>query len=166
MIMKKYLKEFKEFAVKGNAIDLAVGVVIGGAFGKIITSLVADIVMPPIGVLMGGVNFSDIKIILKQAVLSANGVMIKPAVSLNIGLFLQNVLDFFIVAAAVFFMVKVINRLKQPLKLVVGGVLVKDEPKEELREEVGGEFKMETPPLTKDQELLAEIRDLLMKKGL
>lgn len=144
--MKKYLKEFKEFAVKGNVVDLAVAVVIGAAFGKIISSFVVDIIMPPIGVLMGGINFSDVKIVLKGVVLDAAGSVLAPAVSINIGNFIQNILDFLIVAAAVFFMVKLIGRLKAQLKLMVA----EDEKKEE-----------ETKPLTKDQELLAEIRDLL-----
>jgi large conductance mechanosensitive channel len=153
MIIKKYFQEFKEFSVKGNAIDLAVGVIIGGAFGKIVSSLVTDIVMPPIGVLLGGVNFSDIKITLKQAMVAAGGVAAKPAVSINIGLFLQNVLDFFIVAVAVFFMVKVINRLKRPLKQVIA--------------EVASTEPVTEPVIasTKDQELLTEIRDLLVKKS-
>lgn len=148
--MKKYLKEFREFAIKGNVVDLAVAVVIGAAFGKIVSSFVADIIMPPIGVLMGGINFSDIKIVLKKAVAAANGSTTAPAVSLNIGTFLQNVLDFLIVAAAVFFMVKLISRLKSQLK----SIIAEDEKNEET-----------TKPLTKDQELLVEIRDLLQKKG-
>lgn len=148
--MKKYLKEFKEFAIKGNVVDLAVAVVIGGAFGKIVSSFVADIIMPPIGVLMGGINFSDVKIVLKGAILDASGSVLAPAVSINIGNFIQNILDFLIVATAVFFMVKLIGRLKAQLK----SVIATDEKKEE-----------ETKPLTKDQELLAEIRDLLKTKS-
>ncbi len=148
--MKKYLREFKEFAIKGNVLDLAVAVVIGGAFGKIVSSFVADIIMPPIGVLMGGINFSDVKIVLKGAVLDTTGAVLAPAVSVNIGNFIQNILDFLIVAAAVFFMVKLIGRLKAQLKLMV----TEGEKKEE-----------EAKPLTKDQELLAEIRDLLKTKS-
>jgi len=144
--MKKYLKEFKEFAVKGNVVDLAVAVIIGAAFGKIVSSFVADIIMPPIGILMGGINFSDVKIVLKGAILDASGSVMAPAVSINIGNFIQNILDFLIVAVAVFFMVKLISRLKAQLKSVIAA----DEKKEE-----------EIKPLTKDQELLVEIRDLL-----
>ena len=147
--MKKYLNEFKEFAVKGNVVDLAVAVVIGAAFGKIVTSFVADIIMPPIGVLMGGINFSDIKIILKKAIIAANGSVSAPAVSINIGLFIQNILDFLIVATAVFFMVKLIGRLKEKLKPLIA----EEEKKEE-----------EIKPLTKDQELLTEIKNLLQDK--
>lgn len=146
---KKFLKEFKEFAVKGNVVDLAVAVVIGAAFGKIVSSFVADIIMPPLGILMGGLNFSDIKIVLKKAVVAANGVT-APAVSINIGIFLQNVIDFLIVATAIFFMVKLISRLKTQLK----PLLVEEEKKED-----------EVKPLTKDQELLVEIRDLLKKNS-
>ena len=143
--MKKFIREFKEFAVKGNVVDLAVAVIIGGAFGKIISSLVADIVMPPLGLLMGGVNFADWHIALKKAVFGASGAVAKPAVNLNIGLFLQNILDFIIVALAIFIMIKLISRLKRQLRRA---------PEE--TEEV-------TAVPTKDQELLTEIRDLLKK---
>lgn len=145
--MKRFFKEFRDFAVKGNVVDLAVAVIIGGAFGKIVSSLVADIVMPPLGVVMGGANFSDIKIVLKEAVIS-NGVIAKPAITMNIGTFLQNILDFLIIALAVFVMVKMINRAKRKFE----SVFLKEKMKEE-----------KTAPLTKDQELLTEIRDLLKK---
>jgi large conductance mechanosensitive channel len=101
------VKEFREFAVKGNVIDLAVGVVIGAAFGKIVTSLVADLIMPPVGVLVGGVNFTNLKLVLKAAV---DG---KPPVTLNYGAFLQSLFDFMIIALAIFALVKVVNRLKR-----------------------------------------------------
>ena len=127
------VKEFKEFAVKGNMIDMAVGIIIGGAFGKIITSLVADVIMPPLGLLIGGVNFTALKITLRAA---SEG---KDAVTLNYGAFLQVAFDFLIVAWAVFMMVKAINRMKR-------------------KEEAAPA----TPPApTKDQILLTEIRDLL-----
>ena len=145
--MKKFFKEFKEFAVKGNVVDLAVAVIIGAAFGKIVSSLVADIVMPPLGVLMGGVNFSDIKIVLKE-VLIAGDVVIKPAITLNIGNFLQNVLDFIIIALTVFIMIKIISRVKEKLE--------SSRRSEEM-------IEAKVAPLTKDQELLMEIRDLLKK---
>lgn len=105
--MRELLREFKEFAVKGNVVDLAVGLIIGGAFGKIVSSLVSDILMPPIGLLIGGVDFSNLKIVLKAA---ENGI---PAVTFNYGMFIQHIIDFTIVAAAVFLLVKLINRLKR-----------------------------------------------------
>lgn len=101
------VKEFREFAVKGNVVDMAVGVIIGAAFGKIVTSVVNDIVMPPIGLAVGGVNFSALQVTLK----AAEGAT--PAVALRYGNFLQTVLDFLIVAGAIFLMVKLINRVKR-----------------------------------------------------
>ena len=127
------LSEFKAFAVKGNVVDMAVGIIIGAAFGKIVTSFVGDVIMPPIGLLVGGVDFTDLAITLKAAEGAA------PAVVLSYGKFIQTVLDFVIVAFAIFMGVKAINRLK--------------------REEAAAP---EAPPApTKDQELLSEIRDLL-----
>ena len=104
----KIIKEFRDFAVKGNVIDMAVGVIIGIAFGKIVTSMVNDIVMPPIGLLMGGVDFSDIVITLKEAVGET------PAVTMNIGMFINNVIDFLIVAFVIFIVIKQMNRFKKP----------------------------------------------------
>jgi len=130
------LKEFKEFAVKGNVVDMAVGVIIGGAFGKIVSSIVADVIMPPIGLLVGGVNFSDLSITLSEA--EAGG---KP-VLLKYGVFLQTVFDFIIIAGAVFMMVRAINRLKTPPPAAPAA------PAEPPRQEV----------------LLTEIRDLLKKQ--
>lgn len=101
------LQEFKEFAVKGNAVDMAVGIITGAAFGKIVSSIVDDVVMPPIGVILGGVDFSDLKLVLKDAVGDV------PAVTLNWGKFIQTCLDFVIVAFAVFMLVKAINTLKR-----------------------------------------------------
>ncbi len=127
------LSEFKAFAVKGNVVDMAVGIIIGAAFGKIVTSFVGDVIMPPVGLLIGGVDFTDLAITLKAAEGAA------PAVVLSYGKFIQTVLDFVIVAFAIFMGVKAINRLK--------------------REEAAAP---EAPPApTKDQELLSEIRDLL-----
>jgi large conductance mechanosensitive channel len=129
--------EFREFAVRGNVVDLAVGVIIGGAFGKIVSSLVADVVMPPLGVIIGGVNFTGLKITLKEA----EGAV--AAVTLNYGNFLQTVLDFTIVAFAIFMMIKGINRLKRK--------------------------QAEAPPApavpTKEELLLGEIRDILKARG-
>lgn len=143
---KKFLLEFKEFAVKGNVIDLAVAVVIGGAFGKIVSSLVADIIMPPIGLLLGGINFSDLKILLKKAALAPDGSVLNPATSINIGLFFQNIFDFLIVAVSIFFFIKLVGRLKRQLKNIV--------PNSDAPDPI-------PMPATKEQELLTEIRDLL-----
>lgn len=101
------LQEFKEFAMRGNVVDLAVGVVIGGAFGKIVSSVVADMIMPPIGVLLGGVNFTNLKMVLKE------GVGEIPAVTLNYGNFIQSGVDFLIVAMAIFLMIKALNSMKK-----------------------------------------------------
>jgi len=131
------LQEFKEFAMKGNVVDLAVGVIIGGAFGKIVTSFVGDVVMPLIGLLAGGVDFTKLGITLKEAVDDKT-----PAVMLNYGNFIQTVFDFTIVAFAIFMAIKMMNKLK------------KEKP------------APEAPPApTKEEVLLAEIRDLLKAKN-
>ncbi len=133
------LKEFKEFAVKGNMVDMAVAVIIGGAFGKVVSSIVSDLLMPPLGYLIGGINFTDIKIHLK-----APAMMGKDAaeVTINIGNFIQSLVDFTIIAFAVFLMVKAINSLHKKAEAVPAP----------------------PAPPTKQEELLAEIRDLLKKK--
>ena len=102
----KAIQEFKEFAVKGNVVDMAVGVVIGAGFGKIVSSLVADIITPVLGILVGGVNFTNLKVTLKDALAD------KPAVTWNYGAFIQSIFDFLIIAWAIFVLVKLINRLK------------------------------------------------------
>jgi len=102
----KAIQEFKEFAVKGNVVDMAVGVVIGAGFGKIVSSLVADIITPVLGILVGGVNFTNLKVTLKEALAD------KPAVTWNYGSFIQSIFDFLIIAWAIFVLVKLINRLK------------------------------------------------------
>lgn len=102
------LKEFKEFAMRGNVVDMAVGIIIGGAFGKIVSSLVNDVIMPPIGVLLGNVDFSDLAITLKAATAETEAVVIK------YGAFINTVLDFVIVAFAIFMVIKQMNRLKKP----------------------------------------------------
>jgi large conductance mechanosensitive channel len=132
------IKEFKEFAMKGNVIDLAVGIIIGAAFGKIVTSLVADVIMPPVGFLVGGVNFTDLKWELKVPELI--GGVRQAAVSINYGNFLQVVFDFIIVAFAVFLFINAINRLNKKND---------DEP------------VIEAPKPSKEELLLTEIRDLL-----
>lgn len=139
----KFLNEFKQFAMRGNVIDLAVGVIIGAAFGKITNSLVGDIIMPPIGVLVGGVNFTDLVITLKQASVSATGEVI-PAVTINYGSFIQTVIDFLIIAFTIFIFIKLINKLNR------------QKPKET-------PATLPTPPA--DVQLLTEIRDLLKQQS-
>ena len=111
--MGMMITEFREFALRGNVIDLAVGVVIGAAFGKIVTSLVGDIVMPLIGASVGGVNFSDIALVLAPAHLAADGSEQTAAVLLRYGAFLQSILDFALVAVAIFLAIKLINRVRR-----------------------------------------------------
>jgi large conductance mechanosensitive channel len=130
------MKEFKEFAVKGNVVDMAVGIVIGAAFGKIVSSLVGDVVMPPVGLLLGGVDFSNLAVTLKAA--SGN----VPAVAISYGKFIQTVIDFIIIAFAIFIAVKAMNTLKR---------------KEE-------EAPKAPPEPTREETLLAEIRDLLKER--
>ena len=142
-----FLKEFKEFAVKGNVMDMAVGVIIGGAFGKIMTSVVNDIIMPPVGVLVGGVDFSDMKLTLKLAVLVAAGAVVTPAVTWNYGAFVQQVVDFTILAFCVFLMVMLMNRLT---KMPAPAPAPAPAP--------------EPPKPSNEEVLLAEIRDLLKEK--
>ena len=149
--MKKFFEEFKAFAMRGNVIDMAVGVVIGGAFGKITTSIVNDIIMPLISMLTGGINFSDWKWVLKEAVMEmgADGVMVEKAaeVSVKFGNTIAIILDFIIIAFAVFCMVKALNNLHKK----------KEEPAPEPEAEP-------EPPAPTSEELLAEIRDLLKNK--
>jgi large conductance mechanosensitive channel len=143
----KWLQEFKTFAVRGNVVDMAVGIVIGAAFGKIVSSIVADVIMPPVGMLIGGVNFSKLAITLKAAVPAIEAtadkaaVAAKPAVTLNYGNFIQTVIDFTIIAFAIFLLVKGINALK--------------------RKEAA---KPSEPPLPSPEvTLLTDIRDILRK---
>ena len=107
------LKEFRDFAVKGNALDMAVGIIIGGAFGKIVSSLVNDIIMPPIGMLLGGVDFKNLALTLKEAFIAPDGKTITEAVTVKYGLFINNVIDFLIVAFTIFMVIRTINRLAQ-----------------------------------------------------
>ena len=141
--MGKFIQEFKDFAVKGNAVDMAVGVIIGGAFGKIVSSIVDDIIMPPIGWLIGGVQFSDLKITLPQ--LSVSGLEQTQAVTINYGNFLQTVFNFLIIAFCVFLMVKGITKLSKKKE---------EEPVAPAPE----------PEPSKEEQLLSEIRDLLKNK--
>jgi large conductance mechanosensitive channel len=141
-----FFKEFKEFAMRGNVIDLAVGVIIGTAFNKIVTSIVNDIVMPPVGKLIGGVKFTDLKYVIEKAVVDGTGKEITPAVTINYGNFIQTLLEFIIVAMSVFVMVKVVNRLTH------------------LRKKEEEAAAPAEPVLTKEEVLLTEIRDILKSK--
>jgi len=146
------IKEFKEFAMRGNVVDMAVGIIIGGAFGKIISSLVKDVIMPPIGVLMGGVDFSSLKLTIQDGVAESVGatgetVAAAEAVTINYGVFVMAVLDFLIIAFAIFMMIKVMNKATEAMK------------KEE-------EAKPAEPPKPSNEEvLLTEIRDALRANG-
>jgi len=106
------LSEFRQFAMRGNVVDLAVGVIIGGAFGKIVSSFVADVLMPPIGVLLGGTDFTSLKIILKDKVMEADKI-ITPAVTINYGNFIQATIDFIIIAFSIFMMIKLMNSMNK-----------------------------------------------------
>jgi len=132
----KLVDEFKAFAMKGNVVDLAIGIIIGAAFGKIVSSMVADIIMPPLGLLIGGVNFTDLKVVLKTAVDATH-----PAVTWNYGNFLQVTFDFLIVAFAVFLVIKAIVASKRKEQAAPAA----------------------PPAPTKEEILLTEIRDLLKK---
>jgi large conductance mechanosensitive channel len=134
----KLVDEFKAFAMKGNVVDMAVGIIIGAAFGKIVSSMVSDIIMPPLGLLVGGVNFADLKVVMKAAT------DLKPAVTWNYGNFLQVTFDFLIVAFAVFMMIKAMNSAKR-------------------KEEEKPAAPPAPPAPTKEELLLTEIRDLLKK---
>ena len=132
----KLVDEFKAFAMKGNVVDMAVGIIIGAAFGKIVSSMVSDIIMPPLGLLIGGVNFTDLKLVMKAATATS------PAVTWNFGNFLQVTFDFLIVAFAVFLVIKAINTARKK------------------------EIETSAPPApapTEQEAILAEIRDLLKK---
>jgi len=107
------LQEFKTFAMKGNVVDMAVGVIIGGAFGKIVSSVVADIIMPPLGLLVGGVNFTDLKWVMKPAEIGVDGAEAVAAVTLNYGAFIQATFDFLIIAFSIFLFIKLINTFAQ-----------------------------------------------------
>jgi large conductance mechanosensitive channel len=132
------MKEFKEFAMRGNVVDLAVGVIIGGAFGKIVSSFVADIVMPPIGILLGGVDFKDLAYVLKEA----EGEV--AAVTIGYGAFAQTVIDFLIIAFVIFLAIKGMNKMKR-------------------KEEEAPAAPAPPPAPSNEEKLLAEIRDLLKK---
>lgn len=140
--MSNFVQEFKEFAVKGNAIDMAVGVIIGGAFGKIVTSIVNDIIMPPIGWLIGGVNFSELKVTLPSEII---GGVEMPSATINYGSFIQTIIDFVIIAFCVFLLVKGVSRLKKNKQA---------EP-----------TPVAPPEPSPEEKLLTEIRDLLKQQN-
>ncbi|MCI7776469.1 MAG: large-conductance mechanosensitive channel protein MscL [Bacteroidaceae bacterium] len=142
--MMSFIQDFKAFALKGNVVDMAVGVIIGGAFGKIVTSIVNNIIMPPIGVLTGGMDFTDLKLVLKDAVKEGDQV-VSEAVTLNYGQFIQDVVDFLIIAFCIFLMVK--------------GIAALSRKKEEKPAEPAP-----APEPSAEEKLLTEIRDLLKNK--
>ena len=148
--MKKFFEEFKTFAMRGNVIDLAVGVVIGGAFGKITTSIVNDIIMPCISILTGGIAFKDWKFVLKEAVLAADGAVESAEVAITYGNTIAIILDFIIIAFAVFCMVKAINVMREKAEAL----------KKKEEEEAAPPAD---PEPSNEEKLLAEIRDLLKK---
>ena len=140
-----FIQDFKAFALKGNVVDMAVGVIIGGAFGKIVTSVVNNIIMPPIGVLTGGVDFTDLKVTLKEAVMDGENV-VSEAVTLNYGQFVQDVVDFLIIAFCIFLMIKGIAALTRKKKAEDDAAPAPE------------------PEPSAEEKLLTEIRDLLKKK--
>ena len=140
--MKKFLNDFRDFAMRGNVVDMAVGVIIGGAFGKIITSLVNDIIMPGIGVLTGGTNFSEFKYVIQQGVMNGEEV-VTPEVAITWGAFVQTIVDFLIIAFCIFLAIRVMKNMRR---------------KKEEAEVV------EAPAGPTQEELLTEIRDLLARQ--
>ncbi|MBO5297604.1 MAG: large-conductance mechanosensitive channel protein MscL [Candidatus Homeothermus sp.] len=140
--MGKFLTEFKEFAMKGNVVDMAVGVIIGGAFGKIVSSLVNDVVMPLVGLATGGLDFKEHKLILKDAVMNGEEI-VTPEVAMTWGVFVQNIVDFLIVAFCIFVAIRFMNRFKKKVE----------------------ETPAAPPAPTKEEVLLTEIRDLLKQQA-
>ncbi|PJJ74995.1 large conductance mechanosensitive channel [Thermoflavifilum aggregans] len=139
-----FWKDFRDFAMKGNVIDLAIAVVIGGAFGKIVSSLVNDVLMPLLGLVTGGMNFSDKKIVLQQAQVDATGKILKPANTLNYGSFIQSVIDFLIIAFCIFLAIRALQRFNRRQKQ---------------------EAAAAPPAPSNEEKLLAEIRDLLKSRS-
>lgn len=139
----RIIQDFKAFALKGNVVDLAVGVVIGGAFGKIVTSLVNDVIMPPLALVTGGINFTDMKLVLRAATVGANGKALE-AITLNYGNFIQHSVDFLLIAASIFAVIQAMSRLRAA-KTEEAAVVTAEEPSPEVA-------------------LLSEIRDLLRQR--
>ncbi len=166
-----FFKEFKEFIMRGNVLDMAVGVIIGGAFGKIVTSLVNDIVMPPIGLAIGGVAFSELKATIKEAVpavLAEDGETVvkaaKDAVTINYGNFIQLIIEFLIIALCIFLVVRTINKVRarvEEKKAAEAAALAAAEAEKAAAE---AEAAAQEPAAPTEAELLAEIRDLLKKE--
>ena len=138
----KIIKEFKEFAIKGNMFDMAIGIVIGTAFHKIISSLVDDIIMPPLGYIIGRVDFSDLSIVIQKKVVEKGGDVVKELVAFNYGNFIQVMIDFLVITVTIFLVIKLFNKLRRKAE---------DEKEKEI-------------PTPREIELLAEIRDLLKAK--
>lgn len=144
--MSNFIKEFRDFALKGNVVDMAVGVIIGGAFGKIVSSLVNDIIMPGLGVLTGNVNFNEYKLVLREAVMDGTTV-VTPEVAITWGAFVQTIFDFVIIAFCIFVAIKAMSRLRKAEKIAA---------------EAAAEEQAPAGPTT--EELLTQIRDLLAKQ--
>ncbi len=140
--MSQIVQDFKSFIMRGNVVDMAIGIIMGGAFGKIVSSLVGDIIMPAVGLLIGGVNFTDLKLVLKHDVLEGDKI-IHPAITLNYGNFIQVTLDFLIIALSIFLFIKAMNKL--------------------IRKKEAAPAPPAAPPA--DVQLLTEIRDLLKEKS-
>lgn len=143
--MGKFLSDFKEFAMKGNVVDMAVGVIVGGAFGKIVSSLVNDVLMPVIGLFTGGMDFSDMKYVMQEAVMNGEEV-ITPEVAVGYGQFIQYIIDFIIVAFSIFVAIRFLMKFKK-------------------KEEAAEEAPAPAPEPTKEEVLLTEIRDLLCQQS-
>ena len=144
MKKSKFLTEFKQFAMRGNVVDMAVGIIIGAAFGKIVSSAVSDLIMPIVGLLLGGINFTDLKLTLHEAVTNAAGEGVTPAVTLNYGNFIQVSVDFIIIAFAIFLIIKLIAKLSRQKK-----------------EEVAAAPPAPSPEV----QLLTQIRDIMEKQS-
>lgn len=142
--MSKFLNDFKSFAMKGNVLDMAVGVVIGGAFGKIVTSLVNDVIMPITGKLVGGINFTDLELVLSKAVVAEDGTVTTPEVAIAYGKFIQSTVDFLIIAFCIFLFIRLIGKLSR-------------------KKEEAPATPAPAPEPSAEEKLLTEIRDLLKK---
>ena len=144
--MKKFIEDFKKFALKGNVIDMAVGVVVGGAFGKIVTSLVNDVIMPIFSLLTKSVQFTDLKLVMRPAVLDEAGEVVQAEAAILYGSFLQNIIDFLLIALSIFVFIRLVTKLGEKLRK---------------KEEEAPAEEPAAPPAPTSEELLAEIRDLL-----
>ena len=165
--MSKFLQEFKNFAIKGNVVDMAVGIIIGGAFGKIVTSLVSDIIMPAVGLIAGGVNFTEWKWVLREAVLDpATQAILKPELVISYGKFLQVTFDFLIIAFSIFLVIKALNKAKElgkkEDKEAAAKAAAEAKAAEEAKKAAEAKAAAEAEEAKRaNTELLKEIRDLL-----